>query len=50
MALAGIKTPVGMKIQGPSLEGIQQLGAQIQQILSRTSLVRAVFAEPVSQG
>ena len=50
MALTGIKTPVGMKIQGPSLEGIQQLGAQIQQILSRTPQVRSVFAEHVSQG
>lgn len=50
MALTGIKTPVGMKIQGPSLEGIQQLGLQIQQILSQTSEVRSVFAERVSQG
>jgi len=50
MALTGIKTPVGMKIQGPSLEGIQQLGAQIQQILSQTSQVRSAFAEHVSQG
>ncbi len=50
MALTGIKTPVGMKIQGPSLEGIQQLGAQIQQILSQTSQVRSVFGEHVSQG
>jgi Cu(I)/Ag(I) efflux system membrane protein CusA/SilA len=50
MALTGIKTPVGMKIQGPNLEGIQQLGAQIQQILSQTSQVRSVFAERVSQG
>jgi copper/silver efflux system protein len=50
MALTGIKTPVGMKIQGPNLEGIQQLGAQIQQILSQTSHVRSVFAEHVSQG
>jgi Cu(I)/Ag(I) efflux system membrane protein CusA/SilA len=39
-----------MKIQGPSLEGIQQLGAQIQQILSQTSQVRSAFAEHVSQG
>ena len=36
MALTGIKTPVGMKIQGPTLEGIQKLGAEIQQILSQT--------------
>src|SRR5438105_441463 len=50
MALTGIKTPVGMKIQGPNLEGIQQLGAQIQQILSQTSQVRSAFAEHVSQG
>ena len=35
MELTGIKTPLGMKIQGPTLDGIQQLGTQIQQILSR---------------
>ena len=34
MALTGIKTPVGMKIQGPSLDSIQELGTQIQQIPS----------------
>jgi Cu(I)/Ag(I) efflux system membrane protein CusA/SilA len=50
MALTGIKTPVGMKIQGPSLEGIQQLGIQLQQILSSLPQVRSVFAERVSQG
>lgn len=50
MALTGIKTPVGMKIQGPSLDGIQQLGTQIQQILSGVPQVRSVFAERVSQG
>ncbi len=50
MALTGIKTPVGMKIQGTSLDGIQQLGAQVQQILSGLPQVRSVFAERVSQG
>lgn len=50
MALTGIKTPIGMKIQGPSLEGIQQLGSQIQQILSGISQARSIFAEHVSQG
>src|ERR1700728_1498901 len=50
MALTGIKTPIGMKIQGPNLEGIQKLGAQIQQILSQTSQVRSAFAERVAQG
>jgi Cu(I)/Ag(I) efflux system membrane protein CusA/SilA len=50
MALTGIKTPVGMKLQGTNLQQIQQLGAQVQQILSRLPQVRSVFAERVSQG
>jgi len=50
MELTGIKTPVGLKIQGPNLEGIQQLGSQIEQVLAGDSRARAVFAERVSQG
>ena len=50
MALTGIKTPVGMKLQGTNLEQIQQLGAQVQQILAGLPQVRSVFAERVSQG
>ena len=50
MALTGIKTPVGMKIQGPTLEGVQEAGARIQQILSSLPQVRSLFAERVSQG
>jgi Cu(I)/Ag(I) efflux system membrane protein CusA/SilA len=50
MELTGIKTPLGMKIQGPTLEGIQQAGAQIQQVLANLPEVRSVFAERVSQG
>jgi Cu(I)/Ag(I) efflux system membrane protein CusA/SilA len=50
MALTGIKTPVGMKLQGANLEQIQQLGAQVQKILSGLPQVRSVFAERVSQG
>src|SRR6185437_9916825 len=50
MALTGIKTPVGMKIQGPSLDEIQQIGMRLQQILSGLPQVRSVFAERVSQG
>jgi copper/silver efflux system protein len=50
MELTGIKTPVGMKIQGPSLDGIEQIGTQINQILSSLSEVRSVFAERVAQG
>jgi Cu(I)/Ag(I) efflux system membrane protein CusA/SilA len=50
MELTGIKTPLGLKIQGPNLEGIQQVGAQVQQILSAIPETRSIFAERVSQG
>ena len=50
MELTGIKTPVGMKIQGPNIEGIQQVGTQITNILSGQPGVQSVFAERVSQG
>jgi copper/silver efflux system protein len=50
MELTGIKTPLGLKIQGPSLEGIQQVGAQVQQILGAIPEMRSIFAERVSQG
>jgi Cu(I)/Ag(I) efflux system membrane protein CusA/SilA len=50
MELTGIKTPLGMKIQGPTLESIQQAGAQIQQVLSSLTEMRSIFAERVSQG
>jgi copper/silver efflux system protein len=50
MELTGIKTPVGMKIQGSSLAGIQRLGEQVEKILSGLPGVRSIFAERVSQG
>ena len=50
MELTGIKTPVGMKIQGPTLDGIQQVGAKIGDILSGQPGVQSVFAERVAQG
>ncbi len=50
MELTGIKTPLGLKIQGPNLEGIQQVGAQVQEVLSAIPQMRSIFAERVSQG
>jgi Cu(I)/Ag(I) efflux system membrane protein CusA/SilA len=50
MELTGIKTPLGLKIQGPNLEGVQQVGAQVQQILAAIPEMRSIFAERVSQG
>ena len=50
MELTGIKTPVGIKIQGPSLDGVQQLGSKVQQILSALPEMRSAFAERVAEG
>lgn len=50
MELTGIKTPVGLKIQGPSVEGIQKAGVQLGQILSGIPELRSVFAERVAEG
>ena len=50
MELTGIKTPVGLKIQGPSLAGIARLGARISDLLTGLPGVESVFAERVLQG
>jgi Cu(I)/Ag(I) efflux system membrane protein CusA/SilA len=50
MELTGIKTPVGLKVQGTSVDGIQKVAAQIQSILSTMPQVRSIFAEKVAQG
>ncbi|MFZ1886885.1 MAG: CusA/CzcA family heavy metal efflux RND transporter [Candidatus Binataceae bacterium] len=50
MELTGIKTPVGLKIQGPQLEEIQRIGLAMEEILGSVPGTRGVFAERVSQG
>jgi Cu(I)/Ag(I) efflux system membrane protein CusA/SilA len=50
MELTGIKTPLGLKVQGASVEGIQQVASQIETILSTLPEVRSTFAEKVAQG
>src|SRR5215831_16172924 len=50
MELTGIKTAVGMKIQGPDLAHIQEIGTHIQQLLSQLPDTNSIFAERVSQG
>jgi Cu(I)/Ag(I) efflux system membrane protein CusA/SilA len=50
MELTGIKTPVGLKIQGQNVEQIQQAGAQLQLILGNIPELRSVFAERVAEG
>ena len=50
MELTGIKTPVGLKIQGPSLAGIARVGRRISDLLTGLPGVESVFAERVAQG
>lgn len=50
MLSTGIKTPVGVKIAGPDLAVIQDLGEQVEEALGRLPETRSVFAERVSAG
>jgi Cu(I)/Ag(I) efflux system membrane protein CusA/SilA len=50
MELTGIKTALGIKIQGPDIARIEDIGAQMQQALSTMPDTRSAFAERVSQG
>ena len=50
MEQTGIKTAVGIKIQGPDLAHIEDVGARMQQILSTMPETNSIFAERVSQG
>ena len=50
MELTGIKTPVGLKVQGPDVNGIQDLATRIQDVLSGMPQLRSIFSEKVAQG
>ncbi|HZD76046.1 MAG TPA: CusA/CzcA family heavy metal efflux RND transporter, partial [Acidobacteriaceae bacterium] len=50
MELTGIKTPLGLKVQGPDVDGIERSAAKIQNLLSAMPQVRSIFSERVSQG
>jgi len=50
MLATGIKTPVGIKISGPSLSKIQQIGQQIESILGDVPGTASVYSERVAGG
>jgi copper/silver efflux system protein len=50
MLSTGIRTPVGIKIFGPKLEGINEIGAQLEGALASVRGTRNVFAERVTGG
>lgn len=50
MLSTGIRTPVGVKIFGPDLKKIEEIGKQLEGILPAISGTRTVFAERVAGG
>ncbi len=50
MLATGIKTPVGIKIAGPRLEQIQQIGQQLETILKDVQGTASVYSERVAGG
>jgi Cu(I)/Ag(I) efflux system membrane protein CusA/SilA len=50
MLTTGIRTPVGIKIFGADLKQIENIGKQLEQIVSRVPGARSVYGERVSGG
>ncbi len=50
MLATGIKTPVGVKIAGPDLSIINEIGAQIESVLEDLEGATSVYAERVAGG
>jgi copper/silver efflux system protein len=50
MLSTGMRTPVGLKIQGASLANIQEIGSQVERLLNTAPGTRNVFAERVGDG
>ncbi|GAA0354109.1 CusA/CzcA family heavy metal efflux RND transporter [Bowmanella denitrificans] len=50
MLSTGIKTPLGLKIAGPDLAQIEQIGVQVEQLLRQLPATRSVYSERVAAG
>ncbi|MBT8118520.1 MAG: efflux RND transporter permease subunit [Gammaproteobacteria bacterium] len=50
MLATGIKTPVGIKVAGPDLEKIQEIGKQIEKVLKDVTGTASVYSERVVGG
>ncbi len=50
MLSTGMRTPVGLKIQGADLGEIQKIGGQIESLLPSVKGTRSVFAERTAEG
>lgn len=50
MLATGIKTPVGIKIAGPDLKVIEDIGRQVEQVIQKVPGTASVFSERVAGG
>jgi len=50
MLSTGLRTPVGLKISGPDLDTIEEIGASVESVLSTVKGTRSVFAEKTGSG
>ena len=50
MLATGIKTPVGIKVAGPSLDEIQKIGKRIEKVLKNVPGTASVYSERVAGG
>ncbi|SDO89197.1 efflux RND transporter permease subunit [Desulforhopalus singaporensis] len=50
MLATGIKTPVGIKVAGPDLTRIQEIGQQLEKILADVAGTASVYSERVAGG
>ncbi|KZN37540.1 efflux RND transporter permease subunit [Pseudoalteromonas luteoviolacea] len=50
MLATGIKTPVGIKVAGPDIDVIQEIGQQIERILPNVQGTASVYSERVAGG
>ena len=50
MLTTGVRTPVGLKIQGDDVNRIEEIGRQVEESLARVPGTRSVFAERTGDG
>jgi Cu(I)/Ag(I) efflux system membrane protein CusA/SilA len=50
MLATGIRTPVGIKVLGPKLEGVEKLGLEVESRLRNVAGTRSVYADRLSTG
>jgi copper/silver efflux system protein len=50
MLATGMRSPLGLKIAGPNLERIQELGIRVEELLREVRGTRSLFAERTNDG